>query len=131
MSWPPEIRRTPSRFRNPIGKYKIHRGPACIHCGQCAELCPMGVHRRLGKKMLAPKDELCLGPSCAERDFYCIERCPQAALRMVINPNLQALKDYRWPADLLLSSWYQAETGEVPHADLEYRVGQSGGDLTG
>lgn len=127
MPWPPEIRRTPSRFRNPIGKYKIHRGPACIHCGQCADLCPMGVHRRLGKKMLAPKDELCLGPSCASREFYCIDRCPQAALRMIINPNLQALKDYRWPADLLLSTWRQAETGEVPYADLEYRVGHSGG----
>ena len=127
MSWPPEIKRTPSRFRNPISKYKIHRGPACIHCGKCAELCPQGVHRRMGKKMLAPKDELCLGPSCAERDFYCIDKCPQAALRMVINPNLQALTDYRWPADLLLSTWQQAETGEVPHGDLEYRLGNSGG----
>ena len=127
MSWPPEIRRVPSRFRNPISKYKIHRGAACIHCGKCAELCPQGVHRRMGKKMLAPKDELCLGPSCAERDFYCIDKCPQAALRMVINPNLQALTDYRWPADLLLSTWQQAETGGGPHADLEYRVGNSGG----
>ena len=127
MSWPPEIKRTPSRFRNPISKYKIHRGPACIHCGKCAELCPQGVHRRMGKKMLAPKDELCLGPTCADREYYCIRRCPQAALRMVINPNLQAFTDYRWPADLLLSTWQQAETGEVPHGDLEYRLGNSGG----
>ncbi len=127
MSWPPEIRRMPSRYRNPISKYKIHRGPACVHCGKCAELCPQRVHRRMGKKMLPPKDEFCLGPSCADREFYCIPRCPQAALRMVVNPNLQALTDYRWSADLLLSTWYQAETGEVPPADLEYRVGNSGG----
>ncbi len=127
MSWPPEIRRTPSRFRNPISKYKIHRGPACVHCGKCAELCPLGVHRMMGKKMLAPKDELCLGPACADRQFYCISRCPQAALRMIINPSLRALTDYRWPADLILSTWQQAETGEVPQADLEYRVGNSGG----
>jgi len=46
---------------------------------------------------------------------------------MVINPNLQAFTDYRWPADLLLSTWQQAETGEVPHGDLEYRLGNSGG----
>jgi ferredoxin len=127
MSWPPEIKPTPSRFRNPIGKYKIHRGKECIHCGLCAELCPKGVHQRLGKKMLAPKDERCIGLSCQKNDFYCIRRCPQGALRMVANPNLQALRDFRWPADLLLSGWQQAETGGVPYADVEYRIGQSGG----
>ena len=127
MSFPPEIRRMPSRFRNPLGKYKVHRGPACIHCGLCADLCPMGVHRRLGKKMFLPKDEFCIGPSCQENEYFCISRCPRGALAMVISPNLQALTDYRWPADLLLSTWQQAETGKVPYADLEYRVGLSGG----
>ena len=127
MSFPPEIRPMPSRFRNPVGKYRIHRGAACIHCGLCADLCPRGVHRRLGKKMLPPKDEFCIGPSCQEKDYYCISRCPQGALRMAPNPNLKAFTDYRWPADLLLSTWQQAETGKVPYADLEYRVGASRG----
>ena len=127
MSFPPEIRPMPSRFRNPVGKYRIHRGPTCIHCGLCADLCPRGVHRRLGKKMLPPKDEFCIGPSCQEKDYYCISRCPQGALRMAINANLKAFTDYRWPADLLLATWQQAETGKVPYADLEYRVGSSRG----
>ncbi len=39
MSFPPEIRPTPSRFRNPIGKYKVHRGPSCVHCGLCTNQC--------------------------------------------------------------------------------------------
>jgi len=123
----PEIKRAPSRFRNPIGKYKIHRGPSCIHCGLCAELCPMGVHQLLGKKMLLPQDWNCIGPSCQGNEFYCLTRCPKGALRMVANPNLQALTDHRWPADLLLATWQQAETGRVPYADLEYRIGHSGG----
>ena len=127
MAWLPEIRRTPSRFRNPIGKYMIYRGPSCIHCGLCADLCPTGVHQRLGKKMLAPKHELCIGPSCREKDFYCLTRCPQGALRMARNPSLQAAGDFRWPADLLLATWQQAETGTVPYTDLEYRMGNSGG----
>ncbi len=46
---------------------------------------------------------------------------------MVANPNLLALQDYRWPADLLLASWQQAETGGIPYSDVEYRVGNSGG----
>ena len=26
MGWPPEIKPIPSRYRNPIGKFKVHRG---------------------------------------------------------------------------------------------------------
>jgi glutamate synthase domain-containing protein 2/ferredoxin len=127
MSWPPEVKPAASRYRNPIGKFKVHRGRTCIHCGLCAELCPRGVHVLLGKKMLAPKDEKCIGPSCQKNDFYCIRKCPKGALRMVVNPNLQALQDYRWPADLLLANWQQAETGGMPYSDVEYRIGRSGG----
>jgi len=38
-----------------------------------------------------------------------------------------ALGDYRWTADLILSTWVQAETGQPPANGLEYRVGNSGG----
>ena len=38
-----------------------------------------------------------------------------------------ALGDYRWTADLILSTWAQAETGKPPTNGLEYRVGDSGG----
>jgi glutamate synthase domain-containing protein 2 len=37
------------------------------------------------------------------------------------------LGDYRWTADLLISTWKQAETGKLPPGDLEYRIGNSGG----
>ncbi|MEE9168722.1 MAG: FMN-binding glutamate synthase family protein [bacterium] len=38
-----------------------------------------------------------------------------------------ALGDFRWTADLILSTWIQAETGKPPTNGLEYRVGASGG----
>ncbi len=38
-----------------------------------------------------------------------------------------ALGDYRWTADLILSTWVQAETGQPPGNGLEYRTGGSGG----
>ncbi len=123
----PQIKKAPSRFRHPIGKYKIYRGKECQHCGLCAQLCPQGVHQQLGKKMLAPKDEFCLGPSCKNYEFCCLQRCPRGALRLLLNPNLQALKDYRWTPDLLIATWQQAETGNLPYTDVEYRVGESGG----
>lgn len=41
--------------------------------------------------------------------------------------DMPALGDYRWTADLILSTWIQAETGKVPDNGLEYRTGKSGG----
>jgi glutamate synthase domain-containing protein 2 len=38
-----------------------------------------------------------------------------------------ALGDRRWTADLILSTWRQAEDGTPPGGGLEYRVGRSGG----
>jgi glutamate synthase domain-containing protein 2 len=40
---------------------------------------------------------------------------------------MPALGDFRWTADLILSTWIQGETGSVPTNGLEYRVGRSGG----
>lgn len=40
---------------------------------------------------------------------------------------MPALGDHRWTADLILSTWLQAETGRPPDNGLEYRVGASGG----
>ncbi len=38
-----------------------------------------------------------------------------------------ALGDYRWTDELILSTWVQAGTGQVPQNGLEYRTGDSGG----
>jgi glutamate synthase domain-containing protein 2 len=43
------------------------------------------------------------------------------------NGKLPALGDHRWTADLILSTWAQAETGRPPTNGLEYRVGDSRG----
>ncbi len=123
----PTIKRAPSRFRNPLGKYKIRRGTQCIACGKCAALCPEGVHIKTGDSMGKPRDVYCLGFSCKNNPFYCIDNCPVHALRLVENPLCQTLGDLRWTSDLLISTWYMAETGEVPRADIEYCVGNSNG----
>lgn len=122
-----EIKTTPSRFRNPIGKYKIRRSSQCIGCGKCVELCPYGVYQWVGKKFARPKDHKCIGFSCQKNPFYCIDQCPQKALKLVVNPTCEALGDYRWTADLIISTWEQAETGKVPVVDCEYKVGDSRG----
>ncbi|MCL4370239.1 MAG: glutamate synthase-related protein [Chloroflexi bacterium] len=125
----PEVKVTPSRFRRTIGKHLIVRDSStCIACGKCAELCPYGVHRKAGSgRMLEPLSHKCIGTPCAEREYYCIANCEQHALTMVDNPSFLAMGERRWTADLLASTWYEAERGRVPEGDLEYRTGDSGG----
>jgi glutamate synthase domain-containing protein 2 len=73
--------------------------------------------------MAKPMDYLCVGFLCNK----CVEACPQGALSLEENPLTGVIGDKRWTADLLISSWYMAETGEIPPGDIEYKVGDSGG----
>ena len=38
-----------------------------------------------------------------------------------------ALGDSRWPPELILATWVQADTGRPPSNGLEHRIGESGG----
>jgi glutamate synthase domain-containing protein 2/ferredoxin len=132
--WPQEqvdrdVRPAPDRYRNVLGKYKIDRLAACRSCGHCVEVCRYGVHikPRGYAFTLRPQDHLCIGPDCAETDGSCIAQCPEKALVMRRNPNADCMGDPRWPSDLILSTWHEAETGHVPPPHLEYRHGASGG----
>ncbi len=124
-----EIRLTPDRYRNAIGKYKINRSARCISCGRCAEVCPTGVHIKPEgyALMLRPQDHRCIGPACSKTSRSCLSECPQKALTLRLNPNLECLGDPRWSSDLILSTWHEAETGHIPPPHLEYRHGASGG----
>ena len=125
----PETRVTPSRFRNTIGKYTVRRNSRCISCGLCAKLCPYGVHQRYDNfnKPLRPVEHKCIGFACRGNDFYCIDRCPEKALTLSLNPILDTLGDYRWTDEMLIAHWEMAETGDLPVVDLEYSLGNSGG----
>jgi ferredoxin len=120
----PEVIKTPSRFRNPIGKYRLNRTGDCIACGKCVEICPYGVHVMKRGRVFVKNHYLCVGPDCPEP---CHEACPVQALSLKRNPDFDVMGDFRWPPDLLASTWYMAEFGEMPQAGLEYRIGDSGG----
>jgi glutamate synthase domain-containing protein 2/NAD-dependent dihydropyrimidine dehydrogenase PreA subunit len=121
----PEAKRTPTRFRNPHSKYRLIISEACDNCGICVSLCSYGVFRKGAKKPRAIGDHLCLGPACEKESFYCIRRCPKAAISMRLNPTFEMLGDKRWTPDLLAGTWHMAETGELPYQDLNYKTGAS------
>lgn len=120
---PPEVITTRSRFRNAIGKYRIRRSNACAACGHCIEACPHGVHHIRNHKLAPPDDYLCVGFECNK----CVDGCPQKALALDINPLMEVIGDRRWTPDLLVSTWYMAETGEMPKGGVETETGGSDG----
>ncbi len=124
-----EIRPVPERYRNALGKFKVDRLASCNACGRCAELCPHGVHSKPEGYtfMWRPQDHRCIGPDCSKTDHHCISQCPRNALVLRLNPNVECLGDPRWSSDLILSTWYESETGHTPPPHLEYRCGASGG----
>ena len=120
----PLVKRTPSRFRNPIGKYRLNRSTACIACGKCVEICPYGVHSMVKGKVVVRNHYLCVGEDCPNP---CHEACPVKALALRRNPDFAVMGDFRWPPDLIVSTWRMAEFGQAPDKGLEYRIGESGG----
>jgi len=117
-----------SRYRNRLSKYRVIRSNACVACGKCAEVCAYGVHVSTGNRMQAPKSHLCVGQEiCREKGAFCEDTCPVSAIRIGLDPVMETFGDPRWTADLIVSTWGQAETGLPPTNGLEYRVGASGG----
>jgi glutamate synthase domain-containing protein 2/ferredoxin len=124
-----EVRPVPDRYRNAMGKFRIDRLASCVSCGRCAEVCKYGVHIKPEgyRYMLRPQDYRCIGPACSENGEDCVNQCPQKALVMRLNPNIDCLGDPRWSGDLILSTWYEAETGHTPPPHLEHKHGASDG----
>jgi glutamate synthase domain-containing protein 2 len=68
-----------------------------------------------------------LGPECKEGPYYCTTKCPVDAIKIELDPQWKTLGDFRWTPDLIITTWQQAETGEIPCGNLEYKIGASGG----
>ncbi len=122
----------PARYRNEFAKYIIFRDEEkCTVCGTCVKTCQKGVHvLKPGYKLFAnPLSYKCNGFICEKTDNFCVTKCPQGALKLVKNPMMEALGDFRWPADMMLATWHMAETGNVlpEDSDFEYETGNSDG----
>ncbi len=116
-------------YRSQISKYQISLSDDCFHCGLCVELCPYEVfERREGfNHVTAPNSPRCEGPDCTAGSYHCATQCPVEAIKIEMDPQWKTLGDFRWTPELIVSTWHQAETGETPNGNMEYRIGSSGG----
>ena len=125
----PTIKIAPSRFPNEICAIEVKRVISkCISCGTCAKLCPFGVHeRKTGYNRVSnPLSYRCIGTSCEDKSFYCVNQCPRGALSLGVSSEYRTIGDYRWTRDLIIGTWEHAETG-IPLKGQRYEIGNSGG----
>jgi len=131
----PEVRHAPKiyqeKIENRIERYEVIIDRArCTTCGACIEACAayMGsaqINYEAFKKTEGPFRVSNANSSC-NGCMDCVKRCQPGALSVQISPQYLALGDPRWTADLILSTWGQAERGKIP-GGYEHRVGASGG----
>lgn len=124
-----ETKKAESRFLSPVAKFRVSLLEKCFHCGLCVELCPVRVFERKEgfNYVFASSPDRCLGPSCQQGSFLCAKKCPVQAIEIETDPQWKTLGDFRWTPDLILTTWEQAETGEIPQSNFEYKIGGSRG----
>ena len=110
-----DVRPCLPRYRNELGKFRVHRASTCKQCGRCVEVCRYGVHTRPDgyRLIIRPLDYRCIGPDCEKSDACCLQTCPQNALSLTTNPAFETLGDCRWTPELITSTWQMAETGHA------------------
>lgn len=129
----PDVESTISNHSCNIEKYEVILNRSrCIACGICAEICPECIGsapvdyeaflKPEGYLLLTNPETPCTGLDCQK----CVKECPTNALSVRLSPQYLAFGDFRWTADLIVSTWKQAETGRVLKR-YESRIGDSGG----
>lgn len=103
-----------------IGKYGIvDWREDCSACSNCVKReCAYSVYDKERERLLSMDyvDYLyeCKGCLC------CVQSCTKGLLTRQVNPAFLALGDEVWTADIIASTWYQAETGRIPVSGAGY-----------
>lgn len=104
-----------------IGKYCIiDWREDCSACHNCVKReCAYDVYNRERDRLQRTWDYVdylyeCKGCLC------CVQSCTKGLLTKQVNPEYLALGDDVWTADIISTTWYQAETGCIPVSGAGY-----------
>jgi ferredoxin len=96
----------------------------CLKCGSCVKKrCLYHVYKDRtydSRTMVDSIDYTC--KNC----FSCIQNCPRGVLSKTINPEFLKMGDDYWKPEIILTTWFQAETGKIPVSGAGYRGPFSG-----
>ncbi|MFC2165722.1 glutamate synthase-related protein [Acidobacteriota bacterium] len=125
-----KAKEVPDRFAIKHGEWRVSVDRArCTNCTFCVVSCKYDVHRRIDGKLNLdePIHSRCIGISCQENNWCCVNVCPWDALEIVKNPVDKVLGDPRWTPVLLRETYHLAQSGLLSKLKPEEQVGTSGG----
>ncbi len=116
----------PPRVR-PVGKLGIvDWREDCSSCHNCVKRgCIYGLWRDEADTLHEERGYLDYVYQC-RGCLTCVQDCTKGILTRVINPEYERLGDEYFTPDIILSTWYQAETGRIPVSGAGYNGPFSG-----
>ena len=120
----------PDRFSIKQGEWRVVVDRAlCTNCTLCVGSCKYDVHRRIDGKISLdePIHSRCIGISCKDNDWCCVNVCPWDAIEIVKDPVDSVLGDPRWTPSLLRETYRIARSGSPAQLSPEEQTGGSGG----
>lgn len=120
----------PDRFAIKHGEWRVVIDRTrCTDCAICVASCQYDVHRRIEGKLNLdePIHSRCIGISCQENEWCCVNVCPWDALEIVKDPADTVLGDPRWTPALLRETYRLSRSGSPTRLKPEEQIGASGG----
>jgi glutamate synthase domain-containing protein 2/ferredoxin len=121
---------SPDRFSIKQGEWRVVVDRTlCTNCTLCEVSCKYDVHRRIDGKISLdePIHSRCIGISCKDNDWCCVNVCPWDAIEIVKDPADSVLGDPRWTPSLLRETYRIARSGSLSQLSPEEQTGGSGG----
>ncbi len=114
------VKPTPPRVR-PVGKLGIvDWREDCSSCHNCVKrACVYGLYRDESERLRNENGYLHYIYQC-KGCLSCIQNCTKNILTRVVNPEFERLGDEYFTPDIILTTWYQAETGAIPVSGSGY-----------
>lgn len=105
----------------PIGKLGIvDWREDCAGCHNCVKkACIYGLYRDEADRLRNENGYLDYLYQC-KGCLNCVQNCTKNILTRVVNPEYERLGDDYFTPDIILSTWYQAETGSIPVSGSGY-----------
>ncbi|MEW6755877.1 MAG: glutamate synthase-related protein, partial [Candidatus Latescibacterota bacterium] len=113
-------RPAPPRWR-PVGKLGIvDWREDCAGCHHCVKrACVYGLYRDEAETLRREVGYLDYIYQC-KGCLNCVQNCTKGILTRVVNPEYRCLGDSYYTPDIVLATWYQAESGRIPVSGSGY-----------
>lgn len=106
----------------PIGKYgTVDWMEDCLGCSKCVKKHSCVYENYDKQTSFAQKMKSVEYLYICKNCLRCVQECTKGLLQRVVNPEYSWLGDSYWTPDMILSTWYQAETGKIPVSGAGYR----------